>query len=40
MTDHRAKGQRVPEMVHSLKAIKADFVLVYFWVSVCMLVLR
>lgn len=30
MTDHRAKGQRVLEMVYLLTAIKADFALVYF----------
>lgn len=40
MTDHKAKGQRVLEIVYLLIAIKADFALVYFWVSICMLVLR
>lgn len=34
MTDLRAKGQRVLEIVQLLAAIKTDFALVYLWVSV------
>jgi len=40
VTDHKAEGQRVLELVHLLIRIKADFTLFCFWFSVCILVFR